>query len=279
MSLVTEVRLDSVDSIVKGTEQKHIPSKVQADTLFTFSSKLEWIISPLRSKMLSPRYCKEDIRYLGIEGLELIALPMRCFCDINLHRLGDHLDWYGHYGLAFSKDWGMKKKIQPIQYINPESNLCKDFATAFYAALNDDNEEQSEAQQKLQNYILHQIMYYKPYSGVFANRRTGESSEKCYTDECEWRFVPDVSVEEYPQVIFDEEILNTGSLVTISNAMEGLASISLTFEYSDIKYIIVNTMSDFREITAVISELDIDPLEKYDLISKLIVWENSKGDF
>ena len=41
----------------------------------------------------------------------------------------------------------------------------------------------------------------------------------------------------------------------------------------------MNTMSDFREITAVISELDIDPLEKYDLISKLIVWENSKGDF
>ena len=122
-------------------------------------------------------------------------------------------------------------------------------------------------------------MYYKPYSGVFSNRRTGEASEKCYTDECEWRFVPDVSIEEYPQVIFDEEILNAGSLVNISNAMEGLSSISLTFDYSDIKYIIVNTMADFREITTVISELDVADTEKYDLISKVIVWENSKGDF
>lgn len=279
MSMATEVRLDNVDSIEKETQQKHIPSKVQADTLFTFTDKLEWIKNPLCSKMLSPRYCKEDIRYLGIEGLELIALPMRCFCDINLHRLGDHLEWYGYYGLAFSKDWGMKKKIQPIQYINPESDLCKDFSTAFFAAMNDDNKDQSDAQKKLQNYILHQIMYYKPYSGLFTNRRTGVSSEKCYTDECEWRFVPDVSVEEYPQVIFDEGILNAGSMVNISNAMDGLASISLTFEYSDIKYIIVNTVSDFREISDVISKFDIEPSEKFDLISKVIVWENSKGDF
>lgn len=30
---------------------------------------------------------------------------MKCFCDINLHRIGMHLDWYGYYGLAFEKNW------------------------------------------------------------------------------------------------------------------------------------------------------------------------------
>lgn len=279
MPTVEEIKLNSVDSIEIESQSKHIPSTVQADTLFTFTNQLDWIINPLRSKMLSPRYCVEDISYLGIEDMKRIAIPMRCFCDINLHRLGDHLSWYGHYGLAFSKDWGMKKRIQPLQYINPESYLCKDFATAFHAALNDESEEKSEAQKKLQNYILHQIMYYKPYSGLFSNRRTGECSEKCYTDECEWRFVPDVSVEGYPPVIFDEDILHTGNLATISNAMEGLSSISLTFEYSDIKYIIVNSMSDFQQITSVISGFNIDEAAKFELISKLIVWENSKGDF
>ena len=38
-------------------------------------------------------------------------------------------------------------------------------------------------------------------------------------------------------------------------------------------------MGILEQLKPVISELDIDPLEKYDLISKLIVWENSKGDF
>ena len=279
MPAVEEVKLGSVDSVEKENQPKHIPSTVQADTLFTFTNQLDWIINPLRSKMLSPRYCEEDVSYLGIDAINRIAIPMRCFCDINLHRLGDHLSWYGYYGLAFSKDWGMKKKIQPLQYINPNSHLRDDFSVAFSAALQDDKKNKSEAQIKLQNYILHQIMYYKPYSGVFANRRTGEHADKCYTDECEWRFVPDVSIEGYPPVIFDEDILHAGNLVTISNAMEGLSSISLTFEYSDIKYIIVNSLSDFQQITSVISNFDVDDSVKFDLISKLIVWENSKGDF
>ena len=57
--------------------------------------------------MLSPRYCEEDIRYLKISNLKRMAYPMKCFCDINIHKLTEHLDWYGYYGLAFSKEWGM----------------------------------------------------------------------------------------------------------------------------------------------------------------------------
>ena len=64
--------------------------------------------------MISPRYCVEDISYLKIPKLKRIAFPMKCFCDINMHRLDVHLGWYGYYGLAFSKEWGMSRGIQPI---------------------------------------------------------------------------------------------------------------------------------------------------------------------
>lgn len=218
MPNIPEMKLDGVQSVQKEKAPKHIPSTVQADTLFSFTNQLEWIINPLTTKMLSPRYCEEDIRYLKIKGyggrkiLKKIAIPMRCFCDINLHRLGDHLNWYGYYGLAFSKEWGMKNHIQPIQYINPNSKLREDFSTAFSAALKDVENDISPTQKTLQNYILHQIMYYKPYSGKFMNRRTRKNTEKCYTDECEWRFVPDVSKEGYPQIIVDEDVINSGSL-------------------------------------------------------------------
>lgn len=121
---------------VKVEANQHIPSKVQADTLFTFTSQLDFIKKPIKTRMLSPRYCAENIDYLNIDKFKKLAYPMRCFCDINLHRLGEHLEWYGYYGLAFSKEWGMKNRIQPIQYINPESHLCVDFGQAFNAALN-----------------------------------------------------------------------------------------------------------------------------------------------
>lgn len=274
-----EIKITGVTNAKKEPQPKHIPSKVQADTLFTFANQLEWIIRPLRQRMLSPRYCTEDIAYLEVDGIHKIAIPMKCFCDINFHRLGEHLNWYGYYGLAFSKEWGMRKKIQPVQYLNPESELRKDISDAFTAALNVKTDNQTKTQELLQNYMLHHIMYCKPYSGKFCNRITDEESDKCYTDECEWRFVSDVSEAGYPQVVFDEDILNLGSTTLMSNAMEGVASISLTFEYSDVKYIIVNTESDFQKIAAEIELFKISEPDKHSLISKIIIWENSKEDF
>lgn len=109
----------------KTPRKKHTPSTIQADTLFNFMTKLEYLIWAIKSKRLAPRYCDEDLEYLRIPNLKKIAFPMKCFCDINMHKLGVHLEWYGYYGLAFSKEWGMHKGIQPVQYINAQSNLKK----------------------------------------------------------------------------------------------------------------------------------------------------------
>lgn len=260
-------------------KSRHIPSKVQADTLFTFTDRIEWLSRSLKSKMLSPRYCEEDIRYLKISNLKRMAYPMKCFCDINIHKLTEHLDWYGYYGLAFSKEWGMKHGIQPVQYINPDSQLRKDLTTAFSAALKDVSGDTTKTQKKLQNFMLHEIMYYKPYSGRMKNRITQKTALKCFTDECEWRYIPDVSVAEYPPVIFDDNIFNAGTLSDISNALGNVSSAALKFEYTDLKYIIVKTDSDFLEVVKVITDTETDSNLVYETISKIIIWDRSKGDF
>lgn len=252
---------------------------MQADTLFTFTSEVDYLITTIKNSMVSPRYCAEDLGYLKIRGIKKMAFPMKCFCDVNLHKLEDHLVWYGYYGLAFSKEWGMQNKIQPIQYINPDSELRKDFADAFSAALKVDASKQTVAQQKMKSFLLHQLMYYKPYSGMFENRNTKKRFNKCFTDECEWRFIPDVTVAGFQQVYYDQNIINAGVLNDMSNAMSGIADISLPFEYSDIKYIIVKNSSDFAKLTAAITELGLDDIAEHELISKIIIWENSKGDF
>lgn len=267
---------------VKTTKEKkntHIPSKIQADTLFTFMTDYEYLMPLLYSQMISPRYCEEDIRYLKIKGIKRIAYPMKCFCDINMHRLEEHLSWYGYYGVAFTKEWGMKNRIQPIQYINPNSSLCEDFSQAFSAALESDPAKESKVEQKLKNYLLHTMMYYKPYEGKFKNRNTGKCQRKCFTDECEWRYIPNVTTIGFEQAYYDEDIFNAGILINLSNAMENNPAISLKFDYSDLKYVIVKTVEDFERLTEEIMSWKLEKSVEYMLISKILVWDQSKGDF
>lgn len=183
---------------------------------------------------------------------------MKCFCDINLHRMEEHLEWYGYYGLAFSKEWGMNKGIQPIQYINSKSKLREDFSTSFSAALKADSKKESRLQTKMKNYLLHQLMYIKPYEGKMENRNTGRIKKKCFTDECEWRFVPDVTGAGFKQIYFDKGILNAGNLGLISNSMEGISDISLEFDYVDLKYIIVKEKEDLRTLIQFCKEKKMD---------------------
>ncbi len=258
--------------------EQHTPSTIQADTLFTFTTQLDYLFQSVQNKMISPRYCEEDITYLKIRNLKIIAYPMKCFCDINLHRLGEHLEWYGYYGLAFSKQWGMDHGIQPVQYINPKSKLCKDFSYIFNAMLKT-KFESSKLENKMKSFILHEMMYYKPYDGKFKNRNTNKAIKKCFTDECEWRFIPDVTVLGYEQVYFDKEILNAGSLINVSNSMVNRPEVSIQFEYSDLKYVIIKTSDDLNNFINNIEKLKLEKVVERELISKIIVWDNSKEDF
>ncbi len=259
--------------------KKHIPSKIQADTLFNFCSKLEYLEEPIKTKMLSARYCEENIEYLNLEKIKRISFPMKCFCDINMHKLEEHLSWYGYYGLAFKKEWGMKKGIQPVQYVNPDTELIKDFSESFIKALKIDKTKQTESEKVMKNYLLHQLMYFKPYSGKMKNRNNQEEDEKCFTDECEWRFIPNVSRLGYKQIYFDEQVLNAGNLNDISNSMIGKEEISLDFSYDDLKYIIVRTKEDVEKISDTIMKMKIKKEQKRLLISKIIAWDLSGGDF
>lgn len=259
------------------TKEEHVPSKVQADTVFHFVPEFRYLLTYLKNKMISPRYCVEDLEYLSLEKIQKMAYPMKCFCDINMHRLEEHLYWYGYYGVAFSKEWGMHQGIQPVHYVNQEAQLREDFSEAFSIAL---QQETSKAEKEMKSYMLHQLMYYKPYSGTFKNRNTGEITHKCFTDECEWRYIPDVTPKGFQQVYFDNDIVNSGGLEEhISGSMEGIKEISLNFDYSDLKYVILKTRSDFNNLLEEMKSMNLSEQDKLEIVSKVIIWEESKGDF
>lgn len=272
--------IKSIDSV---REKQCIQSKLQANSLFNFVGELEYILQPLESKMLSPRYCEENIKYLKIKRnrkiMNTIYYPMKCFCDINLHRIKEHLDCYGYYGLAFTKEWGMKNNIQPIQYVNPNSELRKSFAESFSMALKKINSPETNLEKNLKKNLLFQLMHLKPYEGKMQSRLGKKKIKKCFMDECEWRFIPDVSTTTYRQMYFDDNIINKGNPDDLNNSMINNPLISLKFEYADLKHIIVKTEEDLKILIEKIEKLESSPLERKILISKIIVWDVCGGDF
>ena len=60
---------------------------------------------------------------------------MTCFCDIPLSKLHYHIKNYGAYSIGLDKaNWGIKNKLQPIKYVNQNSQLLKDFVSSFKVA-------------------------------------------------------------------------------------------------------------------------------------------------
>lgn len=86
-----------------------------ANALFRFFDKPKYLYTAISNAGLAPRYYSEDVEYMNIEA-KRIAYPMICFCDINLHKLSEHIEFYGGggYGIAFAKEWGEKKEYNPF---------------------------------------------------------------------------------------------------------------------------------------------------------------------
>lgn len=276
LNKVTEVTTDDT------SDYGYIESKVQPDTLFTFVSKLEYLIEHITTKNIPPRYCIEDISYLNIPKIKKLAYPMKCFCNINLQKLPLHMDTYGYYGLAFEKSWGVENGLQPVHYINPTSKLCVDIREAFSNSLDSDKTyvEENSLEEILKNYLLHELMYYKPYAAHTSDNSPSEEKKgRCFTDECEWRYIPIVDTNDLDQVIYDKDLLRPPVLNNLNNLLKNKHDIALSFDYDNLKYIIVKFRSDRDTLIKKIEGLNLETNEMYNLISKIMVWESFNGDF
>lgn len=244
------------------------PPKVSASSLFRFFKKADYLFESLENTALIPRFYEERIDYLKVAQSK-VAYPMVCFCDINMHLLASHVDFYGKYGLVFSKEWGCKNKIQPIHYINPDSPLCDDFSTAFCKAL--DQKEDSVSS----NYLLSHMVYMKPLSGKML--RDGKDIDRVFYDEREWRYIPSaIGRTDIPCVILEEYLYMQERW---NKALKKRPETWLRFEPSDIRYIIIEGAYDFDAICSVIGKVATTDRIKNQLLSKIIIWDDIKEDF
>lgn len=159
-----------------------------ANTLFHFMKKEQWSKEVLSRRAMVPRYCVENIGYLGINdgetSFEEAAILQKCFCDIPFHKLmqtfslsgegegfdrldeddkskasnnNTHPDFYGEYAIAFSKKWGESHDLQPIHYLNKESShAIDDVIVDNILGNNDEPDEEGVKLQKVYAEIFEQ---------------------------------------------------------------------------------------------------------------------------
>lgn len=278
-----------------------------ANTLFHFMSKSEYLKFILTHKAIVPRYCIENIEYLGIHAgvvaYKEVAVLQKCFCDIPFHKLTDnfelkaagtnydsltnkekllltrnntHPDYYGKFAVAFSKKWGEDKKLQPVHYLNENSYYTSEFAGLMNRVLGMENISDEYA-----NDIIARLAFIKPLRGVMKRTVRREHSEnvsiefyKNFHDEKEWRYVPAPDV--LAAVNMECIIANPNILLLHSGIMninerltdEEYRPLWLEYQYDDIRYIIVPDLHARIDIIRTIMNI---PDERFDIPSEALL--------
>ena len=263
---------------------RYTESKQSANVLFKFMDKPNFLKEIISNRAIIPRYYEEVIDYLKIDGLEKVVFPMVCFCDINLSKLDEHVKIYGRFGIALNKRWGIKKGIQCINYINQNSNIRKDFTYLFtkaFDSLNEDNSEEDSKIDEYKNYLFSNLLFMKPLSGRML--RNGKYKKKNFTDEKEWRYVPNIKDDDKIQLVIPQDYVGDQNVYNkYSEGMTKLKHLWLTFNYDDIEYIMISTKADRQEFIDFImndENINCDTIKKYELISKIIVYNVVRKDW
>lgn len=252
-------------------DSKYIRPAQSANVLFKFMTQLDYLKQIIEKKAILPRYNEEIIDYLEIGFLNKIAIPMSCFCDIHLNKLKPHMKEYGTYGIGLNKKWGIEQGIQPVHYINKKSHLRNDFSSIFLDVFKMSEKERT-TYKNYNNYLLMNLLYMKPVDGKM--NKNGVDKDCNFHDEKEWRFIPsfkDISTD-LPEVIIEKEQMHPKSYNTYSNGILKRPELWLNIDLKEIKYFIVETVQDRKELIQFINEQeDIEVEDRYMLISKILV--------
>lgn len=251
-------------------------SILSPNTLFHFTSSLNNLIGILKDTFY-PRYCYDEFALVDNDSQRFIedAIPMVCFCDIPLSLSINHINTYGQYGLGMTKEWGLRKGLNPVIYFNKNSHLAIKFSVLTNELI---------WKRTLPAQAFHEIMgYIKPYEGtLYRNGRDVKENVRFY-DEHEWRYVPDRSIlsDNGIETSLQRHIyLNQKALREANHKLE-MEATRLSFNADDIKYIIIKgedqiniMITRIRDIKG--SRYNKDTVDK--LVSRIITVRQLKED-
>lgn len=271
---------------------------IKSNSLFHFTPKEEYLLDILENGFW-PRYCSEDIEWLipkdfknELEkqeednfwetltkelikyNISSIAYPMSCFCDIPLSKITAHTDFYGGFGLGMTKEWGIRKRLNPIFYLSDNSIIPNLIQSFLLKTAPIDFWKSIQSEKTNQNTIIQLMKFLKPLRGKM--KVNGKEVTKNFDEECEWRYAP-ASDENN---LFPNFLANNNEELQDSNIVTKKVA-SLNFEPSDIKYIFVPEDSNIPTIINKINTIftNYPEHERLLLLSKVISLDTIRKDF
>ncbi|HEL1644907.1 TPA: abortive phage resistance protein [Streptococcus suis] len=276
-----------------------IQSKITANALFNFMREYSYLEKAILNMAICPRYYPEDISYLNLKynskDLTEWYIPMTCFCDIPLHQISYHAEGnsillndkgYGKFSIAFHKEFGIRKGIQPIHYLNTSSVQVEELTAALNILINKDS-DYSEDSDILMNFIFEYIRMIKPYTGKMKRRDRDNNVieiKKNFQDEHEWRYIPKLNPRELPLMLIEEEEIRAEEINKIyTDSILQTRDGVLKFDVEDIRYIFVDTVQNRNRLIQFIrgkrKGRRLSSQEKDILISKIMVYDELKEDW
>lgn len=274
-------------------------SKITANALFNFMREYSYLEKAILNMAICPRYYPEDISYLNLKSnfkdLTEWYIPMTCFCDIPLHQISYHAEGnsvssidqgYGKFSIAFHKEFGIRKGIQPIHYLNENSAHVEELVNAMHLLLNQVNTA-AGINEVLTNFIFEYIRMIKPYVGTMKRRDKDNNVieiTKNFQDEHEWRYIPQLNPGELPLMLVEEEDIRAEEINKIyTNSIPQTRNGVLEFNVEDVRYIFVETVQHRERLIRFIrgkrKGKRLSSQEKDILISKIMVYDELKEDW
>ncbi len=210
--------------------------KPRSQTLFHFTKGINALESVLL-KGFWPRYCLEDFSWYNPQ-VGYVSYPMVCFCDIPLTRIGDHVKFYGEYGIGVTKQWGIANKLAPILYLSQGTPLTSSLHNLVTNNQRDGNFYYEGVDEDLSTIIAN----IKPIEGNVLIG--GLPSHKELYQENEWRFVP--NTQGVKKWISKEEHNDIKTLDKLNEVAKQKATLQLS--PNDIKYIFVKSDAEIPSI-------------------------------
>lgn len=239
---------------------------ISSNVLCNYMKKQEYLDLILKNAAIIPRYVLENLDYLSLGNVRSICFPMTCFCDIPFSKVSTHMSRYGEYGIGLDKQAVLNKyRVQPIHYMSGASPLIDDFRQAFQTAR---SEKLEGASKTLAAYLTSSLMYMKPISG-FEENKDGEKELYVYQDECEWRYIPSDNFPDELHLILKQNETSVRAKEKYSMALRNHTECWLSFDWQDVRYIMVPDEMAVKHTIKTIKNLDMEEEEMLVLISRI----------
>ena len=254
---------------------EQLESVTSANILCNYMTKIEYLKEVIRNMAFIPRYVEENLEYLNVQDLHMIAFPMTCFCDIPLTKVKNHMGVYGEYGVAIKKKVCIERDVQPILYLNNSARLKNDLSEALSKLLHED--PITPEWRILPDTMLSVLLYSKPIVGYMSRDEWDKPQRLLFKDECEWRYIPSVP-ENMPLIIPQDDNTKKGRKY-YSKALARDRSTWFPFQVDEIEYIIVpNEAAAIEMISAIRLMKGKSQTDKHKLISKIEIADKFKAN-